>query len=1277
MFIKAQKEIKYLIVQNKLFLLLIVFSLKLTSCLIINSLKNESRILISFLNQVILTLVPSNYGNYRVLSLTTSIKPSKVYLDDKNAEFYNGLIEMSASKHKVKLIFSSPLKNCEKMFYECFSITEINFSEFDSSEVENINNMFENCRKLISIYFGNFNTSKITTMDYLFSGCNRLQYLNLSKFNTSNVVSFSYMFESCSYLISLDLSNLDTRSCTSVHRMFEYCKQLQRLKLTGFNTSNIKDMGYMFSNCYALSSLDLSSFNTKNVTNMKYMFYHCSSMTSLDLTTFDLQSIRSVDYMFNECTNLKIVKIKSTFLFPDQLNSYNDMTGNTHDNLILCVGDLINSNTNTKTGCSGCSIEKSNIIAYLLKINNFCCYSSCQECDNQGNIKNHLCKECKSDYNLEISINNNKNCYNNICTNLFYLDDDNKIICIEESICPIEYSKLIEDKKQCIQSCDLDSEYMYEYANKCYKEPLEESKTTLPIYEKKQTTIIVEPTSINPIEETKTTSLIYERTQTTNIVEFTPIIPIPESKTTSLTNEKKQTTIIVGPSPIIPIPESITTSLTNVKTQARDIIELTSIIPTQKSKNSINYIKEDIQDTRETEINISNSDENSSLEDDEIFYIIIFNNITIRFNISELISKNEICFEQNNLKSIMSTTDFQKKESSKSTIDLGNCEIKLRNESHIPLDEPLYILKMEFNISGMKIPKIEYEVYYLSNKREFIKLNLSICQNEKITISFPVIINDNIDKYNPRSGYYNDICYTTTSESGTDISLSDRKEEFINNNMTLCEENCTFIKYDYTNNKSVCSCEIKINIPVLMTEITFDKNKLYESFTDIKNIANILILKCYKLLFSKKGMIYNIGVYILIPIIIVFIVCTIIFISTGYKKLKNKIDLIYYSKKNWEKFEEIYKKSKNKIETSKENKFNNDNEIESNNNDNEIKLNSRKNKRKRRKNSNLFPGNNSDSKKSFLHKKKAEKTTKKTEQKILNKGHSLILLENNNDNNIINNNFNKNKRRINRTKTNRINNKINSTMEVNLQISELDNIQKYELIKKIKKLNDYELNDLDYQKAIKKDKRKYFQYYISLLKTNNLFIFSFIQNKDYNSKTLKIILFFFIFTLNFIVNALFFTDSTMHVIYEEKGKFNFLYQISKSIYSALISGVLTFIIEYLSLTEKTIISLKKEKNLSLLNQKRQKVLRDIKIKTIFFFSISFCLFLFFCYYIGCFCAVYKNTQIHLIKDFLLSFFTSLIYPFFIDLLPGIFRIIAIKSKKRETLYRFSKFLQSF
>ena len=97
----------------------------------------------------------------------------------------------------------------------------------------------------------------------------------------------------------------------------------------------------------------------------------------------------------------------------------------------------------------------------------------------------------------------------------------------------------------------------------------------------------------------------------------------------------------------------------------------------------------------------------------------------------------------------------------------------------------------------MKIPKIEYEVYYSSyNDNNLDKLNLTLCKGTKIEISIPVKINGNIDKYNKSSNYYNDVCYKTITESGTDISLKDRRIEFVENNMTLCEENCELIDYN-------------------------------------------------------------------------------------------------------------------------------------------------------------------------------------------------------------------------------------------------------------------------------------------------------------------------------------------------------------------------------------------------------------------------------------------------------------------------------------------------
>ena len=257
--------------------------------------------------------------------------------------------------------------------------------------------------------------------------------------------------------------------------------------------------------------------------------------------------------------------------------------------------------------------------------------------------------------------------------------------------------------------------------------------------------------------------------------------------------------------------------------------------------------------------------------------------------------------------------------------------------------------------------------------------------------------------------------------------------------------------------------------------------------------------------------------------------------------------------------------------------------------------------------------------------------------------------------------------------------------------------QEFEKNGKLKKLFDsknlpyetiFKIRPGDHQEgcAIAYNKKKFrLEYYCSLVRTKNVLIFSFFYDRDYNSKIIKIDLFFVGFAISFTINALFFNDNTMHKIYEDKGEFQFISQLPQIIFSSLISIVLETLLNLLALSEDDIISLKSEKeNIGKIESididKKEKVInKKIKIKLAFYFIVSTVLLLFFWYYLSMFCAVYKNTQIHLIKDTLISFGVSLLYPFFICLLPGIFRIPSLANKKRNRryLYIISKILQFF
>jgi len=187
----------------------------------------------------------------------------------------------------------------------------------------------------------------------------------------------------------------------------------------------------------------------------------------------------------------------------------------------------------------------------------------------------------------------------------------------------------------------------------------------------------------------------------------------------------------------------------------------------------------------------------------------------------------------------------------------------------------------------------------------------------------------------------------------------------------------------------------------------------------------------------------------------------------------------------------------------------------------------------------------------------------------------------------------------------------------------------------------------------------------------HILIFSFYTYTDYNSKLIKIILFLFSFCLYFTINALFFSDPIIHKIYEDEGEYNFIYQTPIILYSTIISSFINTIVRYFSLTETNIIKIKKEKDI----EKKNKIFHYIFIKLIIFFILISLFLLLFWFYLACFCGIYQNSQVHLIKDTLSSFGLSFLYPFILNLLQGILRIPSIKKKNKECLFIISKILQ--
>ena len=570
-----------------------------------------------------------------------------------------------------------------------------------------------------------------------------------------------------------------------------------------------------------------------------------------------------------------------------------------------------------------------------------------------------------------------------------------------------------------------------------------------------------------------------------------------------------------------------------------------------------------------------------------------------------------------------------------STIDLGECEDKLKEEYNISKNNSLYILKVD--LIKEQIHKVEYEVYYPFFPNNLTQLNLSICKDIKIFISIPFDIpKGQIIKYNKSSELYNSICYTSTSKDGTDEPYKDRQDNYKkNNSLKVCEEDCDFSEYDYNKKKAICSCFTKIKFPAISV-IKVDKEKMFSNFKNIKNIANIKMLECIYLFLDTKNIIKNSANYMMILLMILSVVSVFSFICYNNVKIKKNINKFCLIKNNL---------NHHKITSI-------------NNNQNKIKPIKRINFKKE---------------KSIFIKNHKEFNTKKPFINRINKKKNLII---NNKKSFKSKNLiirPKNIRQIMKNK------KITKSMIKAVHKNRSTKSTNTQLIAKSKIIgnkiqNDNEMNSLNYEEAKAMDRRTYCQYYFSLLRTKHILIFTFLNFRDYNSQSIKIYIFFFTFAINYLVSAMFYSDDTMHKINVDKGSFDITYQLPIMAYSMIISTILNILINNLGLYEDDILSFKKSKNKTIVS--RQKLLFKIKCKIFFFFIITYILIFFFWIFLGCFCAVYKNTQIHLLIDVSSSFGLSFISPIFIYLLPGIFRIYSLKGKiKRPYLFKFSKLLQ--
>ncbi len=241
--------------------------------------------------------------------------------------FFYGLKNVTTIEGMRNLTDPYVTHNLSQMFYNCESLTTIDFSDWYTQSVTDMSYMFGNCKKLKSLDLKKFNTQKVTTMQGMFKGCESLTTLNINNFKGDAVKDCSYMFKGCKSLYSLSMSSVNLPAVTNTNDMFEDCEKLTTINLSGLNSKDLEEMDLMFKNCKALTTLSLPNINTSKVLTMIETFAGCSSLTSLNLQQFTGESLEILNEMFADCVKLTSLDLRNLAPEAEMTTTYRMFAG--------------------------------------------------------------------------------------------------------------------------------------------------------------------------------------------------------------------------------------------------------------------------------------------------------------------------------------------------------------------------------------------------------------------------------------------------------------------------------------------------------------------------------------------------------------------------------------------------------------------------------------------------------------------------------------------------------------------------------------------------------------------------------------------------------------------------------------------------------------------------------------------------------------------------------------------------------------------------------------
>ena len=609
------------------------------------------------------------------------------------------------------------------------------------------------------------------------------------------------------------------------------------------------------------------------------------------------------------------------------------------------------------------------------------------------------------------------------------------------------------------------------------------------------------------------------------------------------------------------------------------------------------------------------------------------------------------------------------KEEGKTYIDFQSCEAKLREE--YGLDESAVLSVFQTQTSNTNEKSITNKVQYVVYDEDNNELDLTVCNDEKIKINY-AIRNDTaldttklksfgdkgIDILNSSHPFFNDICFSYSTDEGSDMVLKDRINDIFQN-FSVCDSGCEYESVNTEQMTVECSCSVSNNID---SEDEGDdanvnvKSILLNLFED----STFGVVKCINLVFNVSNKSNNIGFWLFTLIIIAHIPLYIKFFDKGISPIKefivNEMTKYHYyvNVAAPKKKKKVKKKVKIKVK-----KFKNNNNAPQNCDE-------------------MTEGEGTD--KRIINVMPPKNIKKLKIPKAKKAQHNNLVEQNDNTKRIETNDI---------LTPRDFTGEKNNNLEKEYCLIQLDANNTNKDKKPLE--SNYHLDNYEYEDAIEYENRSFFRIlYIVMLSKDNI-LNTFLLKFPLESQPLRICLLLFAYTSDLALNTLFYFSDNISDKYHYKGNYLFWYTLFNNLLISVISTILSIILG--SILESMIDSkdsiedefkeeekkMREDPNYQVTNERKEEILKTVnkclkklKIKMVIFVVIDFIILLFFYYFTTAFCSVYQKTQSSWISDAIVSIIISFPIEIAIALVITIAYIIAVKYRLK-VLYKITVF----